>query len=307
MFASTYIFITILLFCLTYGSLPNFDIVKASTETNQTVISISEGNTSAKTTNSINVLTAQILAKSLEGMLNDTAAVLRATSVLPEVRSTPNSDLLNSTLKTLHGIPQDSDIQKRRIADTILSNFDDFVVVTYIMPNGDMYLLEPYSLQQNQTRNNFAFRDYFRGAMATNDTYLGDIITSTASGLKQAVIAVPVYSESNNNRIEGLWVGAIDLGILNRELQSYDLSDTQRIVYVDSNGTKISDSDENLAMNSNETFSHLRSLQNAIDGESASIIEEVEGKMMQVSYAPVNALQKMWVVLVLQPVDNSSK
>lgn len=307
MFASTYIFITILLFCLTYGSSPNFDIVKASTETNQTVISISEGNTNAKTTNSINVLTAQILAKSLEGMLNDTAAVLRATSVLPEVRSTPDSDLLNSTLKTLHGIPQDSDIQKRRIADTILSNFDDFAVVTYIMPNGDMYLLEPYSLQQNQTRNNFAFRDYFRGAMATNDTYLGDIITSTASGLKQAVIAVPVYSESNNNRIEGLWVGAIDLGILNRELQSYDLSDTQRIVYVDSNGTKISDSDENLAMNSNETFSHLRSLQNAIDGESASIIEEVGGKMMQVSYASVNALQKMWVVLVLQPVDNSSK
>lgn len=306
MFASTYIFITILLFCLTYGSSPNFDIVKASTETNQTVISISEGNTNAKTTNSINVLTAQILAKSLKGMLNDTA-VLRATSVLPEVRSTPDSDLLNSTLKTLHGIPQDSDIQKRRIADTILSNFDDFAVVTYIMPNGDMYLLEPYSLQQNQTRNNFAFRDYFRGAMATNDTYLGDIITSTASGLKQAVIAVPVYSESNNNRIEGLWVGAIDLGILNRELQSYDLSDTQRIVYVDSNGTKISDSDENLAMNSNETFSHLRSLQNAIDGESASIIEEVGGKMMQVSYASVNALQKMWVVLVLQPVDNSSK
>jgi hypothetical protein len=33
------------------------------------------------------------------------------------------------------------------------------------MPNGDEYMVEPYSRQQNLTGNNFAFRDYYKGAV----------------------------------------------------------------------------------------------------------------------------------------------
>jgi hypothetical protein len=298
MFVRAYIFIAMLLYCLMYGSSLNFGIVEASNRTEQSGLSLADSNMSTNN----DVLQVQILARSLESRLNDSAAILEATSSLPEVRSTPNASLLNSTLETLHGIPQDSDIEKRRIAQAILSNFDDFAVVTYIMHNGDMYFLEPYTLQQNQTRNNFAFRDYFRGAMGTNGTYLGDIITSTASGLKQAVIAVPVHSDDDDddNRIEGIWVGAIDLGRLNGELQSFNLSDNQRIVYVDSNGTKIADSDKELASNNNETFSGLRSFQNAIAWKSGSITEEVNQKTMVVLYHPVKALQKLWAVLWMQ-------
>jgi cache domain-containing protein len=301
MFVRAYIFIAMLLFCLTYGSSLNFGIVEASNRTEQSGLSLADSNMST----SNDVLQVQVLARSLENRLNDSAAILEATSSLPEVRSTPNASLLNSTLETLHGIPQDSDIEKRRIAQAILSNFDDFAVVTYIMPNGDMYFLEPYTLQQNQTRNNFAFRDYFRGAMDTNGTYLGDIITSTASGLKQAVIAVPVHSEGDDgNLIEGVWVGAIDLGRLNGELQSFNLSDNQRIVYVDSNGTKIADSDKELASNNNETFSGLSSFLNAIAGKSGLVAEEVNQKTMVVSYHPVKALQKLWAVLWMQQQES---
>ena len=39
--------------------------------------------------------------------------------------------------------------------------------------------LEPYSTQQNLTKNNYAFRDYFQGAIKTNDIYLGNVITTT--------------------------------------------------------------------------------------------------------------------------------
>jgi hypothetical protein len=302
MFVRAYIFIAMLLYCLMYGSSLNFGIVEASNRTEQSGLSLADSNMSTNN----DVLQVQILTRSLESRLNDSAAILEATSSLPEVRSTPNASLLNSTLETLHGIPQDSDIEKRRIAQAILSNFDDFAVVTYIMHNGDMYFLEPYTLQQNQTRNNFAFRDYFRGAMGTNGTYLGDIITSTASGLKQAVIAVPVHSDDDDddNPIEGIWVGAIDLGRLNGELQSFNLSDNQRIVYVDSNGTKIADSDKELASNNNETFSGLRSFQNAIAWKSGSITEEVNQKTMVVSYHPVKALQKLWAVLWMQQQDS---
>lgn len=76
-------------------------------------------------------------------------------------------------------------------------------------------------------------------------------------------------------------------------------------MYVDSNGTKIAEPDRKLALDGSESFYNLTSLENAIDGESDSIIEEVGGKMMKVSYAPVHALQKMWAVLVLQPIGSS--
>ena len=49
------------------------------------------------------------------------------------------------------------------------------------------------------------------------------------------IIAVPVYSSANGS-VEGIWAGAIDVGVLNNELQSLNLIEGQRIVYVDSNG-----------------------------------------------------------------------
>jgi hypothetical protein len=68
------------------------------------------------------------------------------------------------------------------------------------MSNGDAYLFEPYSTQQNLTINNFAFRDYFQGAIKTNDVYLGNvIIPKTASSFRSGGIAIPVYSSSENN------------------------------------------------------------------------------------------------------------
>lgn len=123
------------MYSLAYGSFLNFGIVEASNRTDKTGLNLANSNVSTNN----DIITAQILATSLEMRLSDSAAILEATSSLPEVRSAPNADLSNSTLETLHGVPQDSDMQKRRIAQTILSKFDDFAVVTYIMPNGDMY------------------------------------------------------------------------------------------------------------------------------------------------------------------------
>jgi hypothetical protein len=249
-----------------------------------------------------NILALQILANSLQDRLGDAAAIMEITGNLSEIRSMPNSSLLNATLEIFHGIPPDSDLQKRRIAQNIVSNYPDIAGIAFIMPNGDTYFLEPGSLQRNQTKNNLAYRDYFKGAIATNDTYLGDIITSTASGLKRAVIAVPVYSQTGEEDLTGIWVGSLDLNILNKELQSLNLTEGERIVYIDSNDTKIADSDKRLSTNSSESFSGLKSFQKAIDGEFGSIVEKVNLEKKLVSYYPVEAIQNRWVILWMHPV-----
>ena len=133
--------------------------------------------------------------------------------------------MLNQTLNTLHGIPQYADIQKRRLVDNIIASNSDFYELLLVMPNGNMYLLEPYSIQEILTKDNYAFRDYFQGAIKTNDTYLGNVHTgAAASGVRSAKIAVPVYSLKDNSTIVGVWAGSIDFNILNKELQSLNIT-----------------------------------------------------------------------------------
>jgi hypothetical protein len=261
-------------------------------------------NLSNETVDNSNLLSLRILTNSLENRLYGAASMLEFASNLSEMRSMPDASLLNKTLETLHGIPPDSDLQKRIIAQKIVSYYPEIAGISFIMPNGDTYFMEPYSLQSNQTKNNLAFRDYFKGAIASNDTYLGDIITSTSSGLKRAIIAVPVFSDSDDDSgiLRGVLVGSIDLGLLNKEIQSLNLSQDQRMVYVDSNDTKIADSDKRLSTNNDESFFNLKSFQNAIEGKSGSIVEEVNQEKMFVTYYPMDALQNRWVILWMQPI-----
>ena len=254
------------------------------------------------------LLSLKVLANSLENRLRGAASMLEFATNLSEMRSMPNESLLNTTLETLHGIPPDSDILKRTIAQKVISYYPEIAGISFIMPNGDTYFMEPYSLQSNQTKNNLAFRDYFKGAIASNDTYLGDIITSTSSGLKRAIIAVPVFADSvdSSGLLTGVLVGSIDLGLLNKEIQSLKLSQGQRIVYVDSNDTKIADSDRRFSAINDESFSHLKSFQNAVEGKFGSVVEYVNQEKMLVSYYPMDAIQNRWIILLIQPLHNIS-
>jgi len=174
--------------------------------------------------NNISLIT-NILAKNLENRIQKTGAILEMTSRLPQVRDVPYAQLLNQTLNTLHGIPQYADIEKRQLVKNILSSNNDLYEIFLLMPNGNMYFLEPYSIQQTLAVNNFAFRDYFQGEIRTNDTYLGNVhTTAAASGARTAKIAVPTYSLKDNSTIAGVWAGSIDFNVLNKELQSLNLT-----------------------------------------------------------------------------------
>ena len=147
-------------------------------------------------------LTVSLLADNLENRLNKSAAILEITSKLPEVKNSTYASSLNQTFRTLHGIGRDLDIQKRKVAHNILSADKDFGVIFFLMPNGNVYMEEPYSRQLNLTKTNLDFRDFYKGAVSTHMTYLGNVVISASSHLPQANIAVPIYSaETNNNSL----------------------------------------------------------------------------------------------------------
>jgi co-chaperonin GroES (HSP10) len=256
----------------------------------------------ATTTATNKLLFTNILAKNLEDHLKKAGAILDVTSKLPQVRNVPYAHLLNQTLNTLNGIPQYADTEKRQVAKNIIASNSDLRDVFFIMPNGDAYLFEPYSTQQNLTTNNFAFRDYFQGAIKTNDVYLGNvIIPKTTTSFRSGGIAIPVYSSNNNSNITGVWVGGLDFKVFDKDLQSLNLSSGERVVYTGYKGQKIADSDVNKSKTS-ESFATLNSFKNAINGESGSIIDTVDNTKMLVTYQPVRAFHNTWVVLLMQPI-----
>jgi hypothetical protein len=244
----------------------------------------------------------RVLANELETRINKSGAILEITSKLPQVSSTP---FASSISPELPGIPEDADMPKRKVAQDILDTDKDFQVISFLMPNGDMYLIEPYSRQENLTTNNFAFRDYYRGAVDTHNTYLGNVIISASSGRPQTNIAVPIFSE-NNGTLIGVWASGLNLTNFSKSLQSLNLTNNERVVYVDQQGQKIADSNNQslLRPNSqNESFADLQSFKNAINGESGTLIEIINGTQMLVSYHPVKAFSTVWAVLAIQPYD----
>ncbi|WP_458747022.1 cache domain-containing protein [Candidatus Nitrosocosmicus sp. T] len=247
----------------------------------------------------------KILAKSLENYIQNAGAVLNLTSQLPQIREVPLSHLLNQTLTTLHGIPPYADIEKRLVAQNILSSYEDFQIIIFIMPNGDIYLDEPYSRQIMSTVNNLGFRDYFKGVIDTNEIYLGDPTQSVSSGQLQSIIAVPVFSLEDNSTMVGIWAGGLDFETLNEDLQSINLTSSDgytRVVYVGHNGLKIADSDANKSTIA-ESFANLTSFRNAINGQSGLTLDTIENKDISVTYYPVQVFHNTFVVLLMQSVD----
>jgi hypothetical protein len=97
------------------------------------------------------------------------------------------------------------------------------------------------------------------------------LISAADSGVREAVIAVPVYSLKDNSAIAGVWGGSIDFNVLNKELQSFNLTsldDNTRVVYVDSNGQKVADSDINKSATP-ESFANLTSFR----GETEKLVQ----------------------------------
>jgi hypothetical protein len=133
---------------------------------------------------------------------------------------------------------------------------------------------------------------------------LSNVIISAALVRPQTNIAVSIYSE-NNGALVGVWAGGLNVTILSKSLQSLDLTNNERVVYVNQHVQKIVDSNNNQALSStpnslNESFADLQSFRNAIDGKSGTMIETINDTKMVVSYYLVKAFSTVRVVLSMQ-------
>jgi len=277
-------------------------------QNNQTEVSIHNKNT-----------IVQLLANHLETKLNKSAIILKIVSDIPQIKTLPNASLINPSF---HGIPKDAEIQKRQIFQNILSIDKDVEVISYLMPNGDMYFQEPYSRQENLTRDNFAFRDYYKGAVSTGNTYLGNVIISASSGLPVVLMSIPLYSANdsstskanNTENLIGLLGANQNNTTFNKFLQSLPISENETAIYVDNNGLIIASSSLSPSSpinkpgqsNDGGNISSLQSFKDVISGKSGYNIENINDKDVLIVYAPVKFKSTIWGVLFFSPLSNNN-
>src|ERR671912_396876 len=235
----------------------------------------------------------------LESKITKLATALQIASSLPQMLQPPDINLIDSKV---NGIPEDADIEKRKIAKILLDQFEFFSVV-FLLNNGNVYFDEPFERQLNRTTTNLSFRDYYQAVEQTKKTYLSDAIISITTGRNLAVIATPVINKENE--MTGILLGAINFNNYDEFLQSLNLQNNTRLVLIDKTGVKIGDSNEKEKSVSKESFekkqfSNLTSFKLALEGKSGSIVEEFEGKESQITFLPYDLYQNKRILLLVQ-------
>jgi hypothetical protein len=235
------------------------------------------------------------------------SALELVTDNLTPMKVAPNETLLKTTLKTLHGIPPNADEPKRKPVEDILSKYKIFEYISYDTPRGNVYLAEPFPAQTSIPTPNFANREHFKGAIATKAPFLSNVINSASYGTPHAALAIPVYSQNDNSgSLVGVLVGGLNFTYIDQSIRSLNLTDhnnNQRIILTDHNGTAVFDSSlrNNIARKVG-SFASLQSFKNALEGRSGSMVEPINGTKMLISYHPVKAVQRTWVLMLMKTI-----
>lgn len=210
----------------------------------------------------------------------------------------PLANITEDMQQKYRGIPGDQDTERRNEAKALLANNPYLWFIGMTLPNGDTYFSEPFfSSQENSSKYNYGYRDHIIGALESKNPYLSNVISSAATGQPIVVLASPIISGKDaNNTLIGVLALGLNLSQFNELLKTESVGKNNiRLLLLDNNGTKISDSQPTII--GQDSFNDLQSFKNAKNGKLGSIVENVDGKNMTISYAPLNFAQTKWILL----------
>src|SRR5215204_3972514 len=264
----------------------------------------SNNNTNENNNSSFLINELENIKNILESKVTKLVTALQIASNIPQILQPPDISLIDSKV---NGIPEDADIEKRKIAKTLLDQFNEFSSIDFLLSNGDIYFDEPFDDQLNRTVTNLSFRDYYQVVEQTKKNYLSDAIISITTGRNLAVIATPLINKENE--MTGILLGTINFNNYDKFLQSFNLQNNTRLVLIDKNGVKIGDSNENETSTSKESFekkqfSNLTSVKLALEGKSGSLVEKFNGKQSQITFLPYDLFQNKRILLLIQICNN---
>lgn len=243
-----------------------------------------------------------LLASRFELRLQHLSGALELAAQTTSIASPPvDSDLISEKLK---GIPEDADIEKRKIAKILLDKNSDLDYVFYAMPNGDIYFLEPFNSQIKLSQSNFSFRDWYHGVITTGSTYVSEVYVSANEKHNVIGIGVPIYSDVEPTMLNGIFVGALDLGELQKSLTMSSLGQNEYFVIIDHNNNIVADS-RNLNSDVEIRKFNAHSDISTPDTNAHIITKTIDEKDMVVTFKTVRAGTHEWLFVSVQPYDDA--
>ena len=241
----------------------------------------------------INVV--DLISSQYELRMNYIVNIVELASKRPEIMK--GATFPDSISDELKGIPQNMEPEMRQIAKDMLEQNFFFSYFFYVVPNGDMYFLEPFEEQLDLSVLNYSFRDWYSGATSTGATYLSEVYVSAANYLNVIAIAIPMFDD--DEEFIGIFAGTVDLYPIEESFQELQLGDEEYLIVVDQNNRVVEDS-RNL-----EAVDKLSEFPLDLRGESTDeiqhMIKEIDGIEMIIVFKSTPIGTQNWIIMTLQP------
>lgn len=236
----------------------------------------------------------RILAEIFEGRVNRIATLLESTSREPDVRNISFSSMISSDVM---GIPKNSDIGKRKIADSLL-DVPGVGSVYFTLQNGDVYLGEPYLQQEQLPRLNFADRDWYKGVTKTNETYISSVFISASIHAPAIAIAVPVYGDESKTTALGYWVGIVNIEKVWKSIIDKFVPDSEELIVFDDKGVIVFKSGQHNYSGINIMPTLSRNISYTYYDNNTTPIK-LQGNQLAVSY-PIKVGSRTWLATTIK-------
>ncbi|WP_148686556.1 cache domain-containing protein [Candidatus Nitrosocosmicus hydrocola] len=190
------------------------------------------------------VLALNIFADVVRDRINSIINILEFSSNNQVLSTLP---YLSNVSETNHGIPAHLDYGKRLAIDNILKIIPDIASIYFVLPDGNIYLGEPFAHQEQLPRLNFADREWYIGVTETNSTYVSSIFLSASINAPAIAVAVPVLPGNHSDNILltseetplGYLVGIVNLESVKEAIKKIDTNAIGRFLVIDRNGTEL--------------------------------------------------------------------
>jgi hypothetical protein len=228
-----------------------------------------------------------------ESKLSKAHSLMDVASNLPEMKSI-HHDISHDSI----GIAESEETAKRIILKNIIDASRLYSEMGYFLPDGELYLLEPYPEQSKFQFRNFAFRDWYRGALNTDGIYTSEVFEAQPDFRKTIAFSKKITDE--NNQLVGILVGVIDFEKI-KEIIGND--NTLGYYFIDHNHNLIFGS----GSSSEQSFKHhafTSEIELALSGKDGISQHKLDDVSVNVFYKPVIVDGHTWAFLSVISEDD---
>lgn len=221
-----------------------------------------------------------------ESELSKAYSLMDVASNLPEMKSIHHDVPWDSI-----GIAESEESAKRTVLKNIIDSSSLYSEIGYFLPDGELYLLEPYQEQTKFQFTHFAFRDWYRGALNTDGIYTSEVFEAQPDFRKTIAFSKKITDE--NNQLVGILAGVVDFEKI-REIIGND--GVLGYYFVDHNHNLIFGTGSSVE----QSFKHhtfTSEIELALSGKDGASHRKLDDVSVDVVYKPVTVDGHTWAFL----------